>query len=67
MTFSNMIMQQLYAKLEIGTPKQIISIPLELEKNEFYISKYESEILNEKYNKFNLKNFQEKSSSSFKQ
>ena len=47
MTFSNMIMQQLYAKLEIG------------------ISKYESEILNEKYNKFNLKNFQEKSSSSF--
>jgi hypothetical protein len=60
-----MVMQQLYAKLEIGTPKQTILVPLELEKNDFYISKYDSYIFNEKYTKYNLKNFQESSSTSF--
>jgi hypothetical protein len=60
-----MVMQQLYAKLEIGTPKQTILVPLELEKNDFYISKYDSYLFNEKYTKYNLKNFQETSSTSF--
>ena len=64
-TFNNMVMQQFYAKLEIGTPKQTILVPLELEKNDFYISKYDSYIFNEKYTKYNLKNFQETSSTSF--
>ena len=64
-TFNNMVMQQLYAKLEIGTPKQTILVPLELEKNDFYISKYDSYLFNEKYTKYNLKNFQETSSTSF--
>ena len=64
-TFNNMVMQQFYAKLEIGTPKQTILVPLELEKNDFYISKYDSYIFNEKYIKYNLKNFQETSSTSF--
>ena len=64
-TFSNMVMQQLYAQLEIGTPKQTISVPLEVEKNEFYITKFDSYISNEKYNAFNLQNFREESSSSF--
>ena len=36
--FNNMVMRQLYAKIEIGTPKQTIFIPLELEKNDFYHS-----------------------------
>ena len=58
-------MQQLYAKIYIGTPKQTIFLPLELERNDFYISKYDSYSYNEKYNKYNLKNFQETSSSSF--
>ena len=64
-TFNNMVMQQLYAKIDIGTPKQTIFLPLELERNDFYISKYDSYSFNEKYNKYNLKNFQEASSSSF--
>ena len=64
-TFNNMVMQQLYAKIEIGTPRQTILLPLELEKNDFYISKYDSYTFNEKYSKYNLKNFQEKSSTSF--
>ena len=64
--FSSMVMQQLYAKLEIGTPKQTILVPLELESNEFYISKYNSHLSNEKYKAFNLKNFQEESSLSFR-
>ena len=63
--FSNMIMKKLYAKIEIGSPKQTIFIPLELEKNDFYISKYNSHIFNKKYESFNLKNFNEESSSSF--
>ena len=63
--FKNNVIQQLYAKLEIGSPKQTILVPLEYEKNDFYISKYDSHISNEKYKSFNLKNFQEKSSSSF--
>ena len=64
-TFNNMVMQQFYAKLEIGTPKQTILVPLELEKNDFYISKSDSYLFNEKYTKYNLKNFQETSSTSF--
>ena len=64
-TFNNMVMQQLYAKIDIGTPRQTILLPLELEKNDFYISKYDSYTFNEKYSKYNLKNFQEKSSTSF--
>ena len=64
-TFNNMVMQQLYAKIDIGTPRQTILLPLELESNSFYISKYDSYTFNEKYSKYNLKNFQEKSSSSF--
>ena len=63
--FSSMVIQQLYAKLEIGTPKQTILIPLKLESNEFYISKYNSHLSNEKYKAFNLRNFQEESSSTF--
>ena len=64
-TFSNMVMNQLYAKIELGSPKQSIFIPLELEKNDFYISKYNSHISNKKYDSFNLKNYNEESSSSF--
>ena len=64
-TFNNMVMKQLYAKIEIGSPKQTIFIPLELEKNDFYISKYNSHISNKKYDSFHLKNFNEESSSSF--
>ena len=64
-TFNNMVMKQLYAKIEIGSPKQTIFIPLELEKNDFYISKYNSHISNKKYDSFNLKNYNEESSSSF--
>ena len=64
-TFNNMVMQQLYAKIDIGTPRQTILLPLELEKNDFYISKYDSYTFNEKYSKYNLKNFQEKLSISF--
>ena len=64
-TFNNMVMQQLYAKIDIGTPRQTILLPLELEKNDFYISKYDSYTFNEKYSKYNLKNFQEKLSTSF--
>jgi len=30
-----MVMQHLYAKLEIGSPKQTIYVPLEIEKNDF--------------------------------
>jgi hypothetical protein len=60
-----MVMKQLYAKIEIGSPKQTIFIPLELEKNDFYISKYNSHISNKKYDSFHLKNFNEESSSSF--
>ena len=64
-TFNNMVMQQLYAKFEIGTPKQTVYLVLELEKNEFYISKSDAGISKEKYEAFNLKNFQEQASSSF--
>ena len=63
--FNNMVMRQLYAKIEIGTPKQTIFIPLELEKNDFYITKFDGQNLDEKYAAFNLKNFRESSSSSF--
>jgi len=64
--FSSIVMKQLYAKIEIGSPKQTLLIPLELDKNDFYISKYNSHISNEKYNSFGLKNFKEKLSTSFK-
>ena len=64
-TFNNMVMQHLYAKLEIGSPKQTIYVPLEIEKNDFYITKYGKYSSNEKYTTFNLKNFKEDESSSF--
>lgn len=64
-TFNNMVMQQLYAKFVIGTPKQTVYLVLELEKNEFYISKSDAGISKEKYEAFNLNNFQEQASSSF--
>ena len=60
-----MVMRQLYAKIGIGTPKQTILLPLELEKNDFYITKFDGQNLNEKYTAFNLKNFKETFSSSF--
>ena len=64
--FSRIVMKQLYAKIEIGTPKQTLLIPLELEKNDFYVAKFNSPISNEKYDFFGLKNFKEELSSSFK-
>jgi len=64
-TFHNMVIQHLYAKIEIGSPKQSILLSFEPEKNEFYIAKYDAHISNEKYTLYNFKNFQEKSSSSF--
>ena len=64
--FSSIVMKQLYAKIEIGSPKQTLLIPLELDKNDFYISKYNSHISNEKYNSFGLKNFKEELSTSKK-
>ena len=63
--FSNMVMLQLYAKLEIGTPKQTILVSLEIEKNDFYITKYDPYLSNEKYTRFNLRNFEEEKSTSF--
>ena len=64
-TFSNLVMQHLYAKIDIGTPKQTIYLSLEPEKNEFYITKYDAFVSDEKYAAFNFKNFKEDSSSSF--
>ena len=58
-------MLHLYAKLELGTPKQTIFVPLEIEKNDFYITKYDKHYTNEKYVAFDLKNFNEEESSSF--
>ena len=34
----NIVYSQVYANLEIGTPKKSIQIPLEFESNDFYIS-----------------------------
>ena len=64
-TFNNMVMLHLYAKLELGSPKQTIFVPLEIEKNDFYITKYDKHYSNEKYVAFDLKNFNEEESSSF--
>ena len=64
-TFHNLVMQHLYAKIGIGTPKQSIYLSLEPEKNEFYITKYDAFVSDEKYTAFNFKNFKEDSSSSF--
>ena len=63
--FNSMVNTQLYAKIDIGTPKQTILLSLELEKNDFYISRYNPTISSEKYTTYNLKNFNEKMSSSF--
>jgi len=41
-----MVMLHLYAKLELGTPKQTIFVPLEIEKNDSYIKKLSN--INEK-------------------
>ena len=64
-TFNSMINTQLYAKIDIGTPKQTILLSLELEKNEFYISRYNPTVSTEKYTIYNFQNFNEKLSSSF--
>lgn len=50
--FLGLVMQQLYANIEIGTPKRIIQIPLEFDSNDFYIAdspknEYESNRFNE--------------------
>ena len=63
--YHNMVIQHLYAKIEIGTPKQTILLSFEPEKNEFYIAKYDAYIADEKYSLFNFRNFKEESSSSF--
>ena len=64
-TFNSMINTQLYAKIDIGTPRQTILLSLELEKNEFYISRYNPTVSTEKYTIYNFQNFNEKLSSSF--
>ena len=63
--FNSMVNKQLYAEISIGTPKQTILLSLELEKNDFYISKYNPSIKTDKYISYNLKNFNEEISQTF--
>ena len=63
-TIHNILVQRLYATIELGSPKQVIQIPIEFETNDFYISKSETKINDEKYKMFKLEHFEEKSSNS---
>lgn len=61
-TMHNLVIQRLYATMELGTPKQTIQIPIEFETSDFYISKYDTKIYDQKYNLFKFNHFNEKSS-----
>ena len=63
-TFHNLVMQRLFARIEVGSPKQSIYFSLELEKNEFYLSRSDARVQSEKYDKYNLNNFKQDASSS---
>ena len=63
-TIHNILIQKLYATIELGSPKQTIQIPIEFETNDFYISKYETLVHDDKYNLFKLEHFNEESSTS---
>ena len=65
-TIHNLIIQRLYATLEIGTPKQKVQIPIEFSTNDFYISKRYTGKDDEKCNMFNIEYFNEESSTSLK-
>ena len=63
-TIHNIIVKTLYTTIELGTPKQIIQIPIEFETNDFYISRNETLVHDDKYNLFKLEHFREESSTS---
>ena len=66
-TMHNLIIQRLYATIELGSPKQTIQIPIEFNTNDFYISNSYTLRNDPKYDKFQLKYFNEEASTTLKQ
>ena len=60
----NIVIKNLYASIELGSPKQKIQIPISFETNDFYISKSYTKINDNKNELLNLKYFDEESSNS---
>ena len=65
-TINNLIAQRLYASLEIGSPKQLVQIPIQFETNDFYISKYDVINHDPMLDVLKLKLYNEQSSKSVK-
>ena len=66
-TMNNLIIQRLYATIELGSPKQTIQIPIEFNTNDFYISNSYTLKEDPKYDKFKLEYFNEEASTTLKQ
>ena len=66
--FKGLIYTKLYANLELGTPKQLIQIPLNFYSNDFYISDYPKYQFEQEPEKFsNLKLYDKSLSNSKKE
>jgi hypothetical protein len=63
-TMHNIVNQNLYATIELGSPKQKIQIPIAFETNDFYISKSYTKMNDDKSKNYNLEYFDEESSNS---
>lgn len=63
---NNIVNQNLYATIELGSPKQKIQIPITFETNDFYISKSFTKLNDDKNKLYNLEYFDEESSNSIK-
>ena len=56
-TMHSLIVQRLYATIELGSPKQYVQIPIEFETNDFYISESYELTHDEKCELFNIDYF----------
>ena len=64
--FKGIIYTKLYANLELGTPKQLIQIPLDFYSNDFYISDYPKYQFEQEPDKFSNMKLYDKSLSNSK-
>jgi hypothetical protein len=65
-TMDNLVYQKLYSTLEIGSPKQLIQIPVTFETSDFYISKNEDIVNDYQLQSLKIKLYNDKTSNSLK-
>ena len=65
-TMDNLVFQKLYSTLEIGSPKQLIQIPVTFETSDFYISKNEDIVNDYQLQSLKIKLYNDKTSNSLK-